>query len=132
MPPKHLPSPLSDPLPTKAKLLSRAEDYPWCGFSAACGGDARCVDDHLFIYTFAPLEWPEIRTSHEKSIAFAEKAGLIRISGKADRFSPHKLFELTARRRVWPMDTPTTSNHQRCQNLRIPRDYTICCEYVNI
>ena len=23
-----------------------------------------------------------------------EKAGLIRISGKADRFSPHKLFEL--------------------------------------
>ena len=28
-----------------------------------------------------------------------EKAGLIRISGKADRFSPHKLFELTARGR---------------------------------
>ena len=28
-----------------------------------------------------------------------EKAGLIRISGKAARFSPHKLFELTARGR---------------------------------
>ena len=28
-----------------------------------------------------------------------EKTGLIRISGKADRFSPHKLFELTARGR---------------------------------
>ena len=177
--------------PIKAKLVSRAEDYPWCGFAAACGGDARCMDGYRFIYTFAPLEWPEIRTSHEKSIAFAvgeledegaagkarsglsvdeerrekanaraigefesrmpdrvprilgcgnervtadvlrqlsdgpkrpaelraalgirsanfftarylsplEKAGLIRISGKADRFSPHKLFELTARGR---------------------------------
>lgn len=59
--------------PVKAKIVSWPDRYSWCGFAAACKGDVRAIDGYRFIYTFAPIEWDQIRVLHEKSIHLALK-----------------------------------------------------------
>ena len=54
--------------PVKAKMSSWPDGYAWCSFAAACRGDSRCIDGYRFIYSFAPLTWPQIREMHEGAI----------------------------------------------------------------
>ena len=73
--------------PVKAKMVRWPDEYEWCSFSAACKGDARCVDGYRFIYSvFCPLPWERVREMHEKSIHLVLKElADERLSGRAKK-----------------------------------------------
>ena len=59
--------------PVKAKIVDWPDGYKWCGFAAACAGDARCREGYRFIYNFAMAGWQQVKKLHERSIGIALK-----------------------------------------------------------
>ena len=59
--------------PVKAKIVGWPDKYAWCSFAAADAGDERCRQGYRYIYTFAPLNWEQVKAFHEAFIGLAIK-----------------------------------------------------------